>query len=184
MQITLSGVVVAQIQAFRNALEKELGAKPTWNMVVKKLLDAWKGNKELATKLKSKDSKIDGMHNENKEYLKMALSRPSAPIMPMMQQTNMPTQMLAPPPPPNLSLPPPKPPLKMLNVEVSEDLKNDFLAELQQAVGNKPSEIMMITAPLEEDEDDPTESMEEYKARMAKRIADPKKAEMERLPEK
>jgi len=173
MQITLTGVVAIQLQAFRNALTNELGATPTWNMVIKKLLDAWKGNKELIVKVKSKESKIDGMHDKTEKYLEMALTRPSAPIMPMMQQTNMPPQL--PPPPPNLSLPPKAPPLKMLDVTVSEDLKDDFMAELQSVVGigRKPSEILIATNAEHGDEEQ--ETMEEYQKRKDDRKSNPKK---------
>lgn len=165
MQINLTGPVVAQLLSFKNKLQKELGVNPRWNTVLKRLLDVEKDVRGLKSKIKSKETKINKMHDKTESYLIMALERPSSPVM-AMQQNNSPSIGLPPPPPPMVAASPL--PL-IIDVKVSEKLEKDFINELKQAVGGKPSEILKLTGAHE----DNVESLEDYERRKEMRKNDP-----------
>ena len=178
MQIDIKGEVLIHLKLVRTKLTKKRGGQQTWNMVIKHLLDSYKDVKVLESKVVSKEMKIDNMHEKTEEYLVLSLQRPSSPSMALLQN-NQPMMV-----PPALS-PPPPPPLQILDIKPSEDLKNDFITELNMVCGNgvvrKPSEIMGQISP---DYDDDSETLEEHADRMSTRKADPKKAVTERIPEK
>jgi hypothetical protein len=155
MQLNLSGDVVTKLTAYKALVERESGTKVTWSYVINHLFRCYVENKELRTKIASKESKIEAMHDKTEHFLELALSRPMQQPM-QFGGTQQNAFIGTPPPPPQItaakipSLP------KSIDIRPSRDIKDDFTKEIKQVFTGgsevllKPSEIMKLCQPPHE----------------------------------